>query len=334
MQLVLDSKELKIERRRNMFYIEAPGSPPRSISPRKVTSIAVTQSVWVSTSAVMLAAEYEIPILYHNNIGKVVARVSGPGFGSIATLRRLQVQYTDTADATRWMIGLYLLKIQHQVSNLQQLGPKNNPVIAQIQAQTAKLESLANTPLNEARQRLMAAEAVAARYYWQALSELLPKEVAFEKRSRMPAEDPFNAALNYLYGMLYGIVEGSLFAVGLDPHLGLLHADEYNKPVLAFDFIEPFRPWLDWLLIQQIRAKAVSAALFKRAGGGVLLDQPGKMFFIPLFNNWLREERLWGGVKRTHRTHIYQLAAQYVRKLRKTDNTHATAAPCYSFVTT
>ena len=42
--------------------------------------------------------------------------------------------------------------------------------------------------------------------------------------------------------MLYAVVEGGLFASGLDPHLGILHADEYNKPTLAFDMIEPFRP--------------------------------------------------------------------------------------------
>ena len=60
----------------------------------------------------------------------------------------------------------------------------------------------------------------------------------FEKRSRRPALDHFNSALNYLYGMTYGVVEGGIFAKGLDPFIGLLHTDQYNEPTLAFDLIE------------------------------------------------------------------------------------------------
>lgn len=62
--------------------------------------------------------------------------------------------------------------------------------------------------------------------------------------------------LNYYYGMLYTIVEGALFAAELDPHLGILHIDTHNKPVLAFDLIEIFRPWVDALLIETCLKKA------------------------------------------------------------------------------
>ncbi len=318
MQLVLDTKDLKIVRKRNMFFIEAPDGVARSISPRKVTSIAVTQSAWINSAAVQLAAEYEIPILFFNMTGRVIARLNGPGFGSIASLRRMQVQFSDTTDATKWMVGVYLLKLQHQEHNLRRL--KVSPhYLTKIRAQEPKMEALIDKPLKQAGVHLMAAEAVAARLYWQGLAETLPVDFNFEKRSRMPAQDHFNAALNYLYGMLYSVVESGLFAVGLDPHLGLLHADEYNKPVLAFDFIEPFRPWIDWLLIEQFQAGKVKAGFFKKAGGGVLLDREGKLFFIPLFNQWLRSERPWAGKKTTVKTHIYQLAARYAAKLRKTE---------------
>ncbi len=54
-----------------------------------------------------------------------------------------------------------------------------------------------------------------------------------------------------MYSMLYAVLEGALFAAGFDPHLSILHADEYNKAVLAFDLIEAFRPWIDRLLIEE-----------------------------------------------------------------------------------
>lgn len=315
MQLVLDTKGLKIDRRRNLFFIEAPDGTTRSISPRKVTSIAVTQPCWIAAGAVELAALNEIPIHYFNFLGKAVARLSSPYFGSIATLRRRQVLFTETPEASRWIVGLYLLKSEQQIDNLRRLKP-GHTAIGQMKNQWKRLEATAGLPLREAASQIMAAEAVIARYYWQALSELLPEHCNFEKRSRQPAQDDFNAALNYLYGMLYTVVESGLFAAGLDPHLGLLHADEYNKPVLAFDFIEPFRPWADWLLIQQYLEHKIRAAFFNRNASGVFLNKAGKAFIIPLFNNWLRTERLWANKKTSVKNHVYQLAGRFATKLR------------------
>lgn len=318
MQIVLDTKNLKVTRRRNMFYFDPPEGGGRSISPRKITSIAVVQPALIDSGAVQLAAEYEIPILFFSPTGKVVSRLSGPGFGSIAGLRRAQVRFSETPDAARWMIGLYLLKLQHQEANLRRLKLPEH-YVARMRAQGAKMETLAGKLLSESGAQLMAAEAVAARLYWQALAEALPAEFNFEKRTRMPAQDNFNAALNYLYGMLYSVVEGGLHAVGLDPHLGLLHTDEYNKPVLAYDFIEPFRPWVDWLLIEQFTAGRIKTTFFKRGGGGVLLDKEGKAFLIPLFNQWLRSERTHDNRKTNVKNHIYQLAARLAAKLRKNE---------------
>lgn len=315
MQVVFDTKGLKIDRRRNLFHIEAPDGTERSISPRKITSIAVTQPCWLSAGAIELAALHEIPILFFSFTGKVTARLSSPYFSSIATLRRQQALFIDSVEATQWIVGLYLLKMGHQIENLRRLKPKA-PNIPLMQAQEKRLEAAVGRLLYFAGPQIMAAEAVIARYYWQTLAEVLPADCDFEKRSRMPAQDNFNAALNYLYGMLYSVVESGLFAAGLDPHLGMLHADEYNKPVLAYDFIEPFRPWADWLLISQYQERKMRSAYFTRNTSGVFLNKEGKAFIIPLFNQWLRSERLWAGRKSTVKNHIYQLAGRFATKLR------------------
>ena len=316
MQLILNTKDLEISRLRGLFFIEAPNGDKRSISPRKVSSIAVTQSCKLHTGAMELAAAHEIPIYLLNAIGKVISRMGAPNFQSIATLRRRQVEFLVSLEASRWVTGLYLLKTEGQVNNLLQMQAKH-PAAASIKAIARKADDLAKLPMAEAGVKIMAMEAAIARQYWQALAQWLPPECDFEKRSRRPAQDPFNAALNYLYGMLYTVVETALFAAGLDPHLGLLHADEYNKPVLAFDFIEPFRPWADWLLIEQYLQTKVPAAYFSKIPGGLSLSKAGKTHFIPLFNEWLRSERIWGGRKATVKNHIYQLAGRFAKKLRE-----------------
>lgn len=316
MQIILDTKDLRVGRQRNMFLLETPEGATRGISPQKISSIAVTHGCWLSAAAVELAALHEIPIFFIGFTGKVTARLSSPYFSSIATLRRQQVLFSLTEEATRWMVGLYLLKLEAQIRNLRHLKSKATEA-DELQGQAYRFEACLGKNIRQARTPLLAAEAVAAKMYWKGLADLLPEHARFEKRSRRPAEDNFNAALNYLYGMLYTVVETGLFAAGLDPHLGIFHADEYNKPVLAFDFIEPFRPWVDRLLIDQYLERRVLEGFFTHQKKyGVILNKEGKAFFIPLFNEWLRSERLWGGKKTNVRNHIYQLAGRFATKLR------------------
>jgi CRISPR-associated protein Cas1 len=315
MQLVFDTKGLVVTRLRGLFCVEAPDGVRRTISPGKVSSIAITQSCALHSGAVELAAAHEIPIYFLSPIGKVTARMSAPNFQSIAALRRKQVHFLEGPDASSWVTGLYLLKTEGQIQNLERLQAKH-PSAAQMKSLIKKAADFPQLTMAVAGPKIMAMEATIARQYWQALAQWLPPECDFEKRTRRPSQDPFNASLNYYYGMLYTIVETGLFAAGLDPHLGLLHADEYNKPVLAFDFIEPFRPWVDWLLIEQFTAGKVSAGFFSKVPGGLALNKAGKAFFIPLFNDWLRSERSWGGKKTSVKNHIYQLAGRFAKKLR------------------
>lgn len=54
-----------------------------------------------------------------------------------------------------------------------------------------------------------------------------------------------NALLNYGYGILYGSIQVELIKAGIDPYIGVLHRDNYNKPVLVYDIIELYRTWID-----------------------------------------------------------------------------------------
>ncbi len=316
MQLVLDSKHLALGRQRGLFLIEAQDGERRTISPSKVTSIAVTQSCTVHSAAIELAVEHQVPIYFHNALGRVIGRLDGAHFQSIATLRRQQVLFTDTPSATSWVTGIYLLKTEGQATNLDLLQ-KSNPVARSMRQLLQKADEFATMPLAAAAPKILVMEAGIARLYWQALAQYLPPHYGFEKRTKRPAQDGFNAALNYLYGMMYAVVESGIFAAGLDPQLGLLHAEEYNRPVLSFDFIEPFRPWVDWLLIEQYQQGAVPSTFFARSPDGVILTKEGRGHFIPLFNAWLRTERTWGGRKTTVRNHIYGLAGRFATKLRE-----------------
>src|SRR5882762_3125326 len=66
------------------------------------------------------------------------------------------------------------------------------------------------------------------------------------------AVNPANAILNYLYALLESETRLAIAAVGLDPALGLLHADTKWRDNLACDLMEPVRPQIDAYLLDWI----------------------------------------------------------------------------------
>jgi len=90
-------------------------------------------------------------------------------------------------------------------------------------------------------------EGRAAAYYWDNLfgsGEFL--------RSRFG--EPPNNLLNYGYAVLRAIVARSLVASGLFPSIGIHHRNKYNPYCLADDIMEPFRPFVDSLVLAIARA--------------------------------------------------------------------------------
>lgn len=86
------------------------------------------------------------------------------------------------------------------------------------------------------------AEAQAARIYFT----LFGRWEGFrrERFGEMP-----NAALNYGYAVVRAAVARALVCAGLDPALGLCHNNQYNHFCLADDIIEPYRPFVDRLVL-------------------------------------------------------------------------------------
>lgn len=137
------------------------------------------------------------------------------------------------------------------------------------------------------RDEIRRAEAAAAAAYWSAWS---PVPVRFARRDagRVPdhwrtfgartspltasprsAANPANAILNYLYALLESEATIAARVVGLDPGLGVLHADQLNRDSLAADLMEPVRPLVDRYLLELLRARPFAAADFYETRQGV-----------------------------------------------------------------
>lgn len=325
MQLVLDTRGLSLNAEKGLFVVSA-GETVRKVSPEKITSIAITHQCNIGSEAVLLAVEREIPIFFTDRLGRVQGRLWSPYFTSLSTLRRKQVMFAETPHACRWVVEVLELKLDNADKTLNLLKRRRQALKETIddarwsmQEHGRNLRLLTDQPIREIRGKLMAAEGAAIRPYWKVIGKALPELYQFDKRSRMPAQDPFNAALNYLYGMLYGVVESAIFAAGLDPHLGLLHVDQHDKPTLAFDLIEAFRPWADALLIEYALDGELRAGFFNQNKDGILLSREGKSVLIPAFNDYLQERIRWLDRESSRRNHIYHLAGLLAQHIRTYD---------------
>jgi CRISPR-associated protein Cas1 len=87
-------------------------------------------------------------------------------------------------------------------------------------------------------------EGRAAAFYW---SNLFPDIEDF-KRGR--EEVPPNNLLNYGYAILRAVIARSLVASGLLPTLGIHHHNRYNAYCLADDIMEPYRPFIDKMVVE------------------------------------------------------------------------------------
>lgn len=87
-------------------------------------------------------------------------------------------------------------------------------------------------------------EARAAVYYWKNLFPTVPNFI------RGQEEDPPNNLLNYGYSILRAIIARALVSTGLLPTFGIHHHNRYNAYCLADDIMEPFRPYVDKIIIQ------------------------------------------------------------------------------------
>lgn len=145
--------------------------------------------------------------------------------------------------------------------------------------------------------QLFGAEGEGASFYFSVFGELIkPRAVekyGFEWKGRVGrgAKDEINILLNYAYGMLTAECVRAIVACGLDPHAGVLHSSNRNKPALALDLMEEFRPLVaDSAIIGMLNKLAFPLNGFHRSGVTMRISDEGRKAVIRSVESRLEEE--------------------------------------------
>ena len=294
MQLVINTPGTFITQKDECFRLKQK-EKLFDISPIKVESIVISNQAMISSQAVVLALEHNIDIIFLDTYGDPMGRIWFSKMGSTALVRRRQLEAMDSPLGFQLVIDMMAQKLDNQIRFLKKLmharpGSEEHffTPVQDIEKVRSDLPSAGND-IESARNRLMGLEGTGGRNYFQCLSGLLPEKFQFKRRSRRPAHDPFNACLNYCYGILYSLVEKACILAGLDPYVGFLHTDNYNKKSLVFDLIEPFRIYGEQTAVHLFTGRKMKVDYFDSQEKAVSLNQTGKPVVVEAMNKHLDE---------------------------------------------
>jgi len=300
MRLILNSFGCFLRKKDKCFLIKKEDKV-FEVSVKKVKSIMITTSAYISTDAVKLAMDNNIDIIFLDKYGNPYSRIWHAKPGSTTLIRRRQLEIAEESYgldlAKEWVIN----KFKNQINFLNKLkntrpnkSDKLEEWIKSLEDNVEKLGSLEGT-IAEQRSSIMGHEGSGGRVYFEAISYIMPKRFKFKGRSRQPAEDESNCMLNYGYGVFYSLVEKACIIAGLDPYVGFIHTDNYNKKSLVFDLIENFRIFVDEAVVYLFSQRKVKTSYFDKLHKGMTLNKEGKSVLLESLNKSLDKKVRYKG---------------------------------------
>ena len=225
--------------------------------------VVIGHTGYITLEALRWLRDVDAGMLHIDEDGRLVAASAAAG-PDLAALRRAQAVAAETPLGVEVARSVLAAKLSGQRANLDLL-PRGATVAA------ATIDG-ALTTISRASElaEIRLAESQAADAYWDAWSEL-PIVFSAANANEVPehwlrvgqrrslltgrprkATGPAGAMLNYLYALLEGETTLACHAVGLDPSVGIVHADRRSRASLALDLMEAARPLVDRHVLQRL----------------------------------------------------------------------------------
>lgn len=281
----------KIKKERRRLVVVKDEQTLQSIPLIKIDQVLLFGNIGLTTPALTWLMSQNIDVVFCDSQGRYRGRVVGQSSGH-SKLRRLQYRRVDDP---RFAVNTARTIVQAKLQN-------SRTLLLRYRRRLEKPElTIAIDRLADLRQRaervhtvnsLLGVEGVGAAVYFEAFAGLFKQEAwRFEKRVRRPPTDPINVLLSFGYTLLTRRLEAAVEMVGLDPYLGCLHADSYNRPSLALDLTEEFRSIVvDSVVLRCLNSELITPDNFSRQEDPerpVLLDEAGRSRFIQEFEGRL-----------------------------------------------
>lgn len=283
-----------------------------SVPTGHVCRVVCFGSIGVSAGVRSWAMSQDVDVVFASRRGGYLGSLVG-GIGMARPARvRAQVAMRGTPAALTVGRRIVEAKVRKQIVVLQRFGRRDHADVVR-EAVSGMKGLLGLLPAAGTTEELMGIEGAAAAAYFPVLGALVPEALAFDHRTRQPPLDLGNSALSFLYTVLLGECVTALYAAGMDPAFGVLHADDEGRPSLALDLLEEFRPLVvDQILVETTRAAKLRPehARVEDGRAGVLLTKEGRTALLDAYEHRM-QTRTRGALPDfagTLRRHLYRQA--------------------------
>ena len=101
------------------------------------------------------------------------------------------------------------------------------------------------------------------------------------------------------------------------PYVGVMHRDDYNRPVLVYDVIELYRVWIDYVVFQLLSQDIITDEHYSvREDGSYWLEALGRRILIQSINDYLDEVVDLEAMSRSRLTQISLYAQRLAQKFK------------------
>ena len=299
--------------------VEGVERPEEEYPIRQIERITIFCPVSLTSSAILLAWKYDVDISFQGYLRPYGRFVSSAPKGLAAT-RRAQLETAISPEKTIAFAKLIvkakcLNQIEHMYYWAEFYGKNLSDEINQARN---ILEDIDNVPAGEkGKEKLSGIEGHIATRYYSALRKLF----IFPGRKNQ-GRDKFNSALNYGYGIMYNEIGKACFGAGLDPTLGILHAEGYGRASLEYDLVEEFRvTMVDSVVFPLfIEDKIDREKCFERTGEySFELSKKGKKCIQKAVFTRLNEKFPWKGKSLPLKSIIKEQSSSIARSFRGAD---------------
>ena len=319
---VLDPTHCLATRNRSFSVRRDDGTELIAIPYKRVGRIEIGPGVEFDRRPVELALEAGIAFSLVDGFGQTKGYAT-VGDGKRAGLQLAQAKAVFTAEL-RTAIALRLVgaRIRNQRTQLMRLNRSRDLPSVQLALDDLK-RGLRKLSSQTTVDRLLGVEGSTTAIYWQTLGNLADKDRESVFRRSRPAQDPLNAAMNYMTAILERDTRAAIQATGLHPGFAMLHGARDRHDGLVYDLMEPFRaPLTEGLAIYLFNAHRLRAEMFSKTGADRIEISPeGRTAIIQGYESAVakRVNRPDGGGKLGWRAMMRHQAQSLARALLESD---------------
>jgi CRISPR-associated protein Cas1 len=249
----------KLNRDGRRITVSKEGETLAQVAVLQVSQVVLFGNIQVTTPALRLLLDEGVEVVLLSEAGRFYGRLVGApgGHGALRVNQVLCSQ--DLAISLKIAQQMVYGKLHNIKVFLQRYARRLDSETIHLAAIGVD-QQLQRTTRTIAHSSLMGVEGQGTAIYFGVWKTLLQPPWRFDGRVRRPPTDPVNVLLSFGYTVLLQNVLGAVLTAGLDPYVGFLHRLEYNRPSLALDLMEEFRP----LIVDSVVLRCLNNGIIKQ----------------------------------------------------------------------